>query len=195
MDTLEITIQHRRGHHWPVVALHTRGSELPARGERLLAFGPNHETRLTALLLDARAAGQGPVPRQSARPLHRRPISGRQRRAAGPVGGGRPRPETTALGAPVRPGRTRRLGLPTTRHRVALPDLIPIGADPEQVRALVQRLADARLVVTTRDPDSGQTQVEVSHTALLSVIASDLDVLNGSFPGLKVISVKDITRE
>lgn len=54
-----------------------------------------------------------------------------------------------------------------TRHRVALPDLIPIGADADQVRALVQRLADARLVVTTPDASSGQTQVEVSHEALI----------------------------
>jgi hypothetical protein len=54
-----------------------------------------------------------------------------------------------------------------TRQRVPLPELTPAGADPEQVRTLVQRLADARLVVTTTDPDRGETQVEVSHEALI----------------------------
>jgi len=54
-----------------------------------------------------------------------------------------------------------------TRQRVPLPELTPAGANPEQVRTLVQRLADARLVVTGTEPDTGQTQVEVSHEALI----------------------------
>ncbi len=54
-----------------------------------------------------------------------------------------------------------------TRQRVALPALTPAGSDPERLRALVQRLADARLLVTTTDPDTGETQVEVSHEALI----------------------------
>jgi WD40 repeat protein len=54
-----------------------------------------------------------------------------------------------------------------TRQRVPLPELTPAGADPAQVRTLVQRLADARLVVTGTEPDTGETQVEVSHEALI----------------------------
>jgi hypothetical protein len=54
-----------------------------------------------------------------------------------------------------------------TRQRVPLPELTPAGANPEQVRSLVQCLADARLVVTGTEPDTGQTQVEVSHEALI----------------------------
>ena len=54
-----------------------------------------------------------------------------------------------------------------TRQRVALPALTPAGSDPERLRALVQRLADARLLVTTTDPETDETQVEVSHEALI----------------------------
>ena len=54
-----------------------------------------------------------------------------------------------------------------TRQRVPLPDLSPAETDPEQVRNLVQRLADARLVVTGTEPDTGEIRVEVSHEALI----------------------------
>lgn len=50
-----------------------------------------------------------------------------------------------------------------TRRRVALHDLVPEGSDPMTTRRLVQRLADERLVVTSRNPAT----VEVTHEALI----------------------------
>jgi WD40 repeat protein len=52
-----------------------------------------------------------------------------------------------------------------TRRRVPLSDLVPAGADREEVRGLVKRLADAALLVT-RGGENGPT-VEVAHEALI----------------------------
>ncbi len=61
------------------------------------------------------------------------------------------------------PGGSRR----DTRRRVELDELTPAEGDPAQTRALVARLADARLVVTETDPVSGRVVVEVAHEALI----------------------------
>ena len=54
-----------------------------------------------------------------------------------------------------------------TCQRVAFEDLVPHDADAERVRVLVQRLADARLVVITTDENTRISEVEVSHEALI----------------------------
>jgi energy-coupling factor transporter ATP-binding protein EcfA2 len=61
-----------------------------------------------------------------------------------------------------------------TRQRVPLAELMSIDEQPERVRRVVQRLADARLLMTSsataaNRPDSAvdDTQVEVSHEALI----------------------------
>jgi len=53
-----------------------------------------------------------------------------------------------------------------TRQRVVFSELVPASADPAPVRALVDRLADARLLVTGISP-TGQEMVEVAHEALI----------------------------
>ncbi|NJN18610.1 MAG: hypothetical protein HC822_21315 [Oscillochloris sp.] len=52
-----------------------------------------------------------------------------------------------------------------TRRRVQLHDLVPSGVDPAPIRALISRLANARLVVTSGGSDSDS--VEVAHEALI----------------------------
>ncbi len=55
-----------------------------------------------------------------------------------------------------------------TRQRVALVDLVPAGSDDSATRQLVNRLADARLVVTTWNPTKkDRIEVEVAHEALI----------------------------
>jgi energy-coupling factor transporter ATP-binding protein EcfA2 len=54
-----------------------------------------------------------------------------------------------------------------TRHRVQFDELVPAGGDPAVTQRLVQRLADARLVVTGINESTGQEEVEVAHEALI----------------------------
>jgi WD40 repeat protein len=54
-----------------------------------------------------------------------------------------------------------------TRQRVQEEDLCPAGGDQTKTRALVERLADARLLVTSVNPVTGQKEVEVAHEALI----------------------------
>jgi energy-coupling factor transporter ATP-binding protein EcfA2 len=54
-----------------------------------------------------------------------------------------------------------------TRQRVRLDDLDAGGSDPTQTKALVHRLADARLIVTTVNAATGREEVEVAHEALI----------------------------
>jgi WD40 repeat protein len=54
-----------------------------------------------------------------------------------------------------------------TRRRVSLSEIIPAGEDAQTLRRLVQRCADARLVVTSVDEESGETEMEVTHEALI----------------------------
>jgi WD40 repeat protein len=54
-----------------------------------------------------------------------------------------------------------------TRRRVPLAELVPAGDDPAETQALVQRLADERLLVTGVDEATGQREVEVAHEALI----------------------------
>ena len=67
-------------------------------------------------------------------------------------------------GAEARPSSDARRD---TRRRVPLDELIPAGADPALTRALVQRLADTRLVVTDRNAALGRDEVELAHEALI----------------------------
>ncbi len=54
-----------------------------------------------------------------------------------------------------------------TRQRVNLQELLSLNPDPEQVRILVNRLADARLLVKDTDAETEETNVEVAHEALI----------------------------
>jgi len=54
-----------------------------------------------------------------------------------------------------------------TRRRVDLEELLPAGNDPAQTIALVKKLADARLVVTSKSADGKEQFVEVAHEALI----------------------------
>jgi WD40 repeat protein len=54
-----------------------------------------------------------------------------------------------------------------TRRRESLDGLTPDGGDPLLTRQLVTKLADARLVVTSRAPDTDRVEVEVAHEALI----------------------------
>ena len=69
----------------------------------------------------------------------------------------------TRLDEDIQPAIERR----DTRRRVALDELIPAGSERDLTVELVNRLADARLVVTGVDPVSGQQEVEVAHEALI----------------------------
>jgi len=54
-----------------------------------------------------------------------------------------------------------------TRRRVVLEELVPVGSNPSQTQALVNKLADARLVVTSEGPVGKEQFVEVAHEALI----------------------------
>jgi hypothetical protein len=54
-----------------------------------------------------------------------------------------------------------------TRRRAELRELVPERGDAAAVVALVARLADARLIVTTRNELTGREEVEVAHEALI----------------------------
>ena len=54
-----------------------------------------------------------------------------------------------------------------TRRKVNLKELIPVNSDPLQTQALIKKLADARLVVTSVSPDGNEQSVEVAHEALI----------------------------
>jgi hypothetical protein len=54
-----------------------------------------------------------------------------------------------------------------TRRRMPLADLVGADQDAEEIRKLVDRLADARLVVTGTHATTGETEVEVVHEALI----------------------------
>jgi WD40 repeat protein len=69
----------------------------------------------------------------------------------------------TRLDEDPAPGIERR----DTRRRVALDELVPAGSERSLTVELVNRLADARLVVTGVDPISNRQEVEVAHEALI----------------------------
>jgi energy-coupling factor transporter ATP-binding protein EcfA2 len=54
-----------------------------------------------------------------------------------------------------------------TRQRVGMEELTPAGSDPADTKALVKRLADARLLVTGVNGATGREAVEVGHEALI----------------------------
>ena len=54
-----------------------------------------------------------------------------------------------------------------TRRRAKLEELVPAGDAGEATKLLVNRLADAKLVVTSRNAVSGSNEVEVAHEALI----------------------------
>ncbi len=54
-----------------------------------------------------------------------------------------------------------------TRRRAELRELVPDRGDAEATVALVARLADAHLVVTSRNEATGREEVEVAHEALI----------------------------
>ncbi len=59
-------------------------------------------------------------------------------------------------------------GIEDTKRRASFGELVPAGADPTAVEAVVRRLADARLITTEGDPKTaGERSVEVAHEALI----------------------------
>ena len=58
-------------------------------------------------------------------------------------------------------------GTEDTRRRARKNELLPTGEQAEQTEAVVQTLANARLVTTARDMATGEEQVDVSHEALI----------------------------
>ena len=64
-------------------------------------------------------------------------------------------------------------GAEDTQRRINLEELTP------QTAALAQQLADARLLVTGRDPDSGEETIEVAHEALIRGWQQLREWLNG----------------
>jgi WD40 repeat protein len=54
-----------------------------------------------------------------------------------------------------------------TRRREELAELTPEGNDPRLTKEVVTFLADARLVVTSRNPETEEIEVEVTHEALI----------------------------
>jgi WD40 repeat protein len=54
-----------------------------------------------------------------------------------------------------------------TRRREELSELTPSGSNAQLVKRIVNRLADAKLVVTTQNPQTDKTEVEVAHEALI----------------------------
>jgi energy-coupling factor transporter ATP-binding protein EcfA2 len=54
-----------------------------------------------------------------------------------------------------------------TRQRVAILELVPAGSDSGITKAMVKRLADERLVVTSVNKATGAEEVEVAHEALI----------------------------
>jgi len=59
-------------------------------------------------------------------------------------------------------------GVEDTKRRASFGELVPAGADPVAVEAVIRRLADARLITTEGDPKkAGAVSVEVAHEALI----------------------------
>jgi hypothetical protein len=58
-------------------------------------------------------------------------------------------------------------GTEDTRRRAQKGELLPTGEQAEQIEAVIQTLADARLVTTGRDAVTGQETVEVAHEILI----------------------------
>ena len=54
-----------------------------------------------------------------------------------------------------------------TRVRASTDELVPVGGDLGRTKALIARLADAHLVVTSVNTVSGRDEVEVAHEALI----------------------------
>ena len=114
----------------------------------------SHALRVTWEQRDGRTLTVEGIPRQ-----WRRRVGDR---ADGRLGRGR--------GAADRPGLMRNLflrltelgeGIEDTRRRVAVEELVPEGASPEEVQALLDRLAEARLVTL------GEGTAEVAHEVLI----------------------------
>jgi WD40 repeat protein len=59
-------------------------------------------------------------------------------------------------------------GAPDTRRRLSVDELTSISTDPDSVRRIVLYLASRRLLVTDRDPSTGDAYAEIVHDALLS---------------------------
>lgn len=63
----------------------------------------------------------------------------------------------------VQPGE----GTEDTRRRATFSELIPRSEQASVVEAVIERLADARLLTTSRDTVTGEEQVDVAHEALI----------------------------
>jgi energy-coupling factor transporter ATP-binding protein EcfA2 len=83
-----------------------------------------------------------------------------------------------------------------TRRRVDILDLIPSDADVSETKALVAKLADAVLVVTSRNELTSRDEVEVAHEALIRYWTRLRNWLDEYLTALRLRdSVSDAARE
>lgn len=57
-------------------------------------------------------------------------------------------------------------GFRDTRRRLRFSELVPVGIDGTEIRKLVERLAEARLLVVSAAPDGDDDEVELAHESL-----------------------------
>ncbi|MGO9597505.1 MAG: tetratricopeptide repeat protein [Isosphaeraceae bacterium] len=78
-------------------------------------------------------------------------------------------------------------GSEDTKRRASFGELVPAGADPLAIEAVVRRLADARLITTEGDPKAaGSVSVEVAHEALIRGWTQLRQWIDADREGLKV---------
>ncbi len=73
-----------------------------------------------------------------------------------------------------------------TRRRVGVQALVPAGNDPAETQAVVERLAEARLVVIAPNEITGEQEIEVAHEALIQYWGRLRDWLNENRDALRV---------
>ena len=76
-------------------------------------------------------------------------------------------------------------GTEDTRRRASMTELLPTGNSPDAVEAVVNQLADARLLVTS-ETDTGDEIVDVAHEALIRGWPRLQGWISGNLAGLRI---------
>jgi WD40 repeat protein len=82
----------------------------------------------------------------------------------------------------VRPGE----GAADTRRRATFEEVLTGDTEPQQVEAVVKTLADANLIITSRNPETDQVVLDVSHEALIQEWPLLRHWLNENRVGLRI---------